>query len=187
MFLSLAIAFVYFVIWLKDDKDGKGLAGELVVAHFLNKLDKSEYKVINNLNWKTSRGSVQIDHVVVSKYGIFVLETKNWSGKVYGKFWDAKWEQYINNKKYFPKNPKYQNDWHVKKLKEVLSEYPNLEYIPLQLFSGMTERKIFKDKSIRISEVLETIHIYKEPIITELEVNEIFNKLKVLKGKSVGL
>jgi hypothetical protein len=181
VFFLLSISFVFFVIWLRDSIKGKGIAGELVVAYFLNKLDKTEYKVINNLKWNTSRGTVQIDHVVVSKYGIFVIETKNWTGTVYGKFWDAKWVQYLKNKRYYRDNPKYQNDWHIKKLKEVLSKFSNVEYFSLLVFSGMTERKIFKDKGIRISELVDTIESYKEEVISEEDRDSVYKILKSLK------
>lgn len=43
-------------------------------------LDSNEYKVINNLTINTDRGTSPIDHVIVSKHGIFVIETKNYIG-----------------------------------------------------------------------------------------------------------
>ena len=42
----------------------------------LNKLPKDKYIIINNVFIATKSGAYQIDHVIVSKYGIFSIETK---------------------------------------------------------------------------------------------------------------
>ncbi|WP_353885483.1 nuclease-related domain-containing protein [uncultured Treponema sp.] len=46
----------------------------------LSKLPYIQYRIINDVLLKTCRGITQIDHVVLSEYGIFVIETKNYSG-----------------------------------------------------------------------------------------------------------
>ena len=43
----------------------------------------------------TKSGTTQIDHVVVSKYGLFTIETKNYRGKIYGDDARDKWTQVI--------------------------------------------------------------------------------------------
>ena len=55
----------------------KGRRGEKLVAKYLKSLNEEEYNVINDLMVKTERGSSQIDHIIVSIYGVFVIETKN--------------------------------------------------------------------------------------------------------------
>ena len=62
----------------------KGKVGEKVVAGKLDHLPKDQYKVLNNVTIPTPKGSSQIDHLVVSIYGIFVIETKNYNGWIYG-------------------------------------------------------------------------------------------------------
>ena len=54
----------------------KGKIGEIVSAKFLNKLDKDKYRVFNDIkldNPSNHTKTSQIDHLVVSKYGIFVV------------------------------------------------------------------------------------------------------------------
>lgn len=58
----------------------KGSWGEYKVARQLKKLNPEEYKVINRLLFRTEDRSSQIDHVVVSRFGIYVIETKNFKG-----------------------------------------------------------------------------------------------------------
>ena len=62
----------------------KGAAGERSVARRLATLPKEQYVILNDLLLPTSYGTTQIDHVVVSIYGIFVIETKNYKGIIYG-------------------------------------------------------------------------------------------------------
>ena len=65
----------------KKIKD-KGSIGEKIVSKKLNKLD-NKYYVINDLLLATEKVTSQIDHVVISIYGIFVIETKNYSGTIW--------------------------------------------------------------------------------------------------------
>ncbi len=53
----------------------KGIIGELEVATQLYFLDKSQFTVINDMVIKTGNHITQIDHVVISNYGIFVIES----------------------------------------------------------------------------------------------------------------
>ena len=70
----IIVAVVILIISLKLYKSKiKGYIGERLVGKKLKKLNKREYKVINNLLLKTTKGSTQIDHIVISKYGIFVI------------------------------------------------------------------------------------------------------------------
>ena len=57
------------------------------------RLDPQIYRSINNVTIPTANGTTQIDHVIVSKYGIFVVETKNIKGWIYGDEKQAQWTQ----------------------------------------------------------------------------------------------
>ncbi len=50
----------------------KGFFGEASVAATLSMLPKEEYRLLNNIMLKTERGTTQIDHIVLSLYGIEV-------------------------------------------------------------------------------------------------------------------
>ena len=59
-----------------------GFIGEKKLSSMLLFLNKDEYRIFNNLYIETSRGTSQIDHVVVSRFGIFVIETKSDKGSI---------------------------------------------------------------------------------------------------------
>ena len=72
----------------------KGVVGEFIVnlsAKFL--LDKEKYQLIKNVTLPTEDGSTQIDHIIVSEFGVFVVETKNMKGWIFGGPNQKTWTQ----------------------------------------------------------------------------------------------
>ncbi|MFC2063183.1 NERD domain-containing protein [Chloroflexota bacterium] len=98
----------------------KGWTGELK-TRFINKLIlNDQYKVFNNVIIKTERGSTQIDHVIVSPYGLFSVETKDKNGWIYGDEKQKQWTQKIFKNTYKFQNPLHQNYAHTMSLSEYL-------------------------------------------------------------------
>ena len=186
LFFFLSVLFLSRIVGLTTTKKGKGEAGEMVVSYFLNKLDRSKYFVINDIILKLNDRTTQIDHIVVSCYGIFVIETKNWTGSIYGGSKKEFIYQYLGGVKYTHQNPFKQNIGHIKFLKDVLSSYPNLKYISIVAFGGYSKRKINGDTSIKISEIVDTIEGYKEGVISEIDRDLIYTKLNRLKMEGEG-
>jgi len=120
--------------------------------------------------------------VVVSSFGIFVIETKDYSGKVYGNERSAYWKQYKKKYKYEKKNPVRQNYGHVMALKEALPDCPREAFIPIVVFTGDAELKISTPTStvIDIKDLRGTIESYRKPIFSEKEKNNIYKRLKAM-------
>ncbi|WP_305846035.1 nuclease-related domain-containing protein [Photobacterium kishitanii] len=98
----------------------KGVFGEFLVNHLLLKLPKSDYTLIKDVTLPTEDGTTQIDHVVVSKFGIFVVETKNMKGWIFGSARQKQWTQKIYRHTSKFQNPLHQNYKHVKTLESLL-------------------------------------------------------------------
>lgn len=62
----------------------KGKVGEKIVAEDLEKIDGYKH-IINNVMINDNGKSRQIDHIAITEYGVFVIETKNYAGTIYGK------------------------------------------------------------------------------------------------------
>ena len=101
----------------------KGFLGETVinVAMWL-KLEKDVYHRLNGITLpRANGGSTQIDHIIVSVYGIFVIETKNYKGWIYGSENQKQWTQaFPNGSKFKFQNPLRQNYLHIKTLADLL-------------------------------------------------------------------
>jgi hypothetical protein len=80
--LIVSILAIYF--WKLNSPKIKGIIGEKSISSILYFLDKSKYKVINNIVLKKDTKTSQIDHIVISDFGIFVIETKNYKGWIIG-------------------------------------------------------------------------------------------------------
>lgn len=100
----------------------KGWRGEVqgTLAHRLL-LDIQVYRALNDVTLPTSDGTTQIDHVLVSRYGVFVIEAKNMEGWIFGNENSVQWTQNLYGKKYRFQNPLRQNYRHTRTLAEFLS------------------------------------------------------------------
>jgi restriction system protein len=83
-------------------------------------LDKEFYTDVNNVTIPTTNGTTQIDHIIASPYGIFVVETKNMDGWIFGDEKNSQWTQSLFGKKSKFQNPLHQNYRHIKALSEYL-------------------------------------------------------------------
>lgn len=125
----------------------------------------------------------QIDHVVISRYGIFVIETKNYRGWIFGSENAYEWTQVIFSNKYKLYNPIRQNLGHVKALKSHLTLYPQLDYYPIVVFTGGAKLKVNSSfPVVNIFRLLKTIKNPKEEIITEKIRDEIYEHLLKING-----
>ncbi len=102
----------------------KGHLGEWAVNRALLKdLNPEQYHVLHDLLLPDGKGGqTQIDHVVVSAYGIFVIETKNWDCWVFGTEKDSQWTlSYRGRRKQKTLSPLVQNEGHVKAVCSLLN------------------------------------------------------------------
>ncbi|MBW0147233.1 nuclease-related domain-containing protein [Marinobacter arenosus] len=99
----------------------KGHLGEFIVnASSRLFLDKDNYHLIKNVTLPTEDGTTQIDHIIVSRYGMFVVETKNLKGWIFGSAKQRQWTQKIFKHSQKFQNPLHQNYKHVKTLQSLL-------------------------------------------------------------------
>ncbi|MEX0604990.1 MAG: nuclease-related domain-containing protein [Marinobacter sp.] len=83
-------------------------------------LDRKTYHLIRNITLPTEDGTTQIDHIIVSPFGVFVVETKNMKGWIFGSAHQPQWTQKIFRHSQKFQNPLRQNYKHVKTLQTLL-------------------------------------------------------------------
>ena len=157
----------------------KGKVGESRVAHILSRLPKEEYRVINNILLRTpSGGTTQIDHLVISQYGIFVIETKFYKGWIYGGENSEFWTQNIYGNKYTLRNPILQNAGHVRALRQLLKDYGDIPFIPIVAFSRQATPGVSSGTPVIYwNQIRKVIGQFKEKRIAPDAVTGIYNKL----------
>lgn len=164
----------------------KGKIGERKVSNKLNWLPRDKYIVIDDVILPTPRGTSQIDHIVVSIYGIFVIETKYYKGWIYGGEHSEYWTQNVYGEKHQFYNPILQNEGHVRALRRVLAEFEPLDIIPIVAFSGTADIKMDINEShvVYWSQLRKCIRKYNKERHTWKEVKAIYNKIYQVKLKT---
>lgn len=98
----------------------KGIIGEHQLRMELEQLPKTEYSTLYNRIFEDNGNLSQIDAIVFSKYGVFVIEMKNYEGKITGTETSKYWTQDIYGHKKLFYNPVKQNYAHRKKVQKLL-------------------------------------------------------------------
>lgn len=161
------------------DSSRIGELGEYKINIQLDQLPK-DTKYLSDImikNPKSRTGYSQIDHIVVSPYGLFVIETKNYNGEIKGGRSDQYWR--VSNR-FNMFNPLKQNFGHIKALERVLSEHTDLLYISMISFTMRCRFSI--DPELRKIESNELI-VYD----TELSefINRKINRIRATSDKAI--
>ena len=167
------------IIWLAFNKAKiKGKVGEMEVSTILATLSSNNYFTINNITLPSKYGTTQIDHIVVSIYGIFVIETKNYKGLIYGGENAEKWTKNMWGTKYEFRNPIKQNYAHVKTLQQLLN-LPMTSFIPIVVFSNSADISVQTDKAvITLFHLRGAITRHKTIMFTHEQVQNLSNKIR---------
>ncbi|SFM15032.1 nuclease-related domain-containing protein [Salibacterium qingdaonense] len=171
----------------------KGELGEFKINIQLDQLPK-DYKYLSDImieNPKSRTGWSQIDHIVITPYGLIIMETKNYAGEIKGGKQDKHWN--VNNK-FHMMNPFFQNYGHLEAVKSSLDITKDKKLFSIVSF---TRRCTFKvDPELRDmkadqfivydTELSECIHrkmnveklLNDAPLYNQEDIQDIYNQLK---------
>ena len=157
----------------------KGLAGEFLV-NLSSKLllNKNQYHLIKNVTIPTNLGTTQVDHIIVSVFGVFVVETKNMKGWIFGNQNQKTWTQKIYNHSSKFQNPLHQNYKHVKALESLLG-LNNQQVHSVVVFVGNSTFKTDMPENVTHGAgYIKYIESKKEIVLSKSQVNEIIIKIE---------
>ena len=150
----------------------RGFMGEFWVKLELGKLPKDKYIIFNDIMIKDEKGFHQIDHLVLSKFGIFVIEMKNYYGLIKGREFDDKWCQYLGKKKSYFFNPIHQNYGHIKSLSN-LFKLEDKYFISIVCFSNQVKLDVKSNNIVtQVDYLKDEISKHKDVIINN-DINEL--------------
>lgn len=175
IYFILIVSVIIIIFWRLYIPKIKGIIGEKSISSILYLLDKSKYSVINNIVLERDTKTSQIDHVVISDFGIFVIETKNYKGWIVGNEKSEHWTQVLFKRKQRFYNPIKQNMGHINVLKTYLSKYPSINYIPIVVFLSKSDIKVKTTYNIINSrQLIQTIKKYNEINLEQREKEDIY-------------
>jgi hypothetical protein len=100
-----------------------------------------DYHLLNHVTLRLANGTTQIDHVLVSRFGIFVIETKDYKGWIFGNSSDRYWTQVLFRFRFRYQNPLRQNYKHVCAIGELLEFLPSDAVRSVVVFTGQAKFK----------------------------------------------
>ena len=186
---AVVVGGAIFLKWWYNSPKYKGKEGENRVHNILMQLP-DDYVILDDVVLRTNRGTTQIDHIVVSKYGVFAIETKNYRGEIsgddnrkviitdvtYAKKW---WKTYTYVTKNHFYNPVKQSLAHSIAIKSLLSEWSVLKVVPIIVFTGTA---VLKDVTSSYHVVydfnlLETILSFRTIYLSDNDVHRVVDIL----------
>lgn len=157
----------------------KGLVGEFIVnlsARWF--LDKETYHLIRNVTLPTADGTTQIDHVIVSRFGLFVVETKNMKGWIFGGPHQKRWTQKIYKHTTQFQNPLHQNYKHVKTLQGFLELTDEQIYSVIVFIGGSEFKTPMPENVTQGGGYIRYIKSKREPVLTDEQVRKIIRGIQ---------
>lgn len=169
-----------------------GARAEHEVDALLRRLP-AEYHVMRNVLFSRGASSTQIDHLVVSPYGVFCIETKGYSGWILGAEHAEYWVQSLPSRRgkgaiqYRFYSPIRQSQGHARRLRHLLRELGELPIFPLVVFSETAELKITIEEHtvVYTSELIDTIRDYQEQLLSPTEQQSVINIIRNQRVYSV--
>lgn len=140
-------------------------------------LDSSNYQRFHDVIIPSRNGTTQIDHLLVSPYGLFIVETKNKKGWIFGSDDQPKWTQTLYGKKYSFQNPIRQ----TYRQKKILSEFLGVKESMVQsviYFVGDCKFKTRLPDNVINSRLGKYIKNFQDRILTPQEIHRIVGKLE---------
>lgn len=185
LFLSVMMMMVFIMRFSGRSKHRKGSIGEKIVKNQLSKLDRTKYKVFHDLYIpKNDGGTAQIDHLVLSKYGVFVIETKNFNGRIMGEESEQNWTQRTFKREETFYNPVWQNEGHINALKEFSGDVNGIKYYSFVVFTRKSQVKLqgsfTKAQVLYTDQLIKAIHEQRKQCVKAALVHELAGKIQQL-------
>ena len=152
-----------------------GEHGERKVSSYLADLECEDYQVFNDLLLRDGKYTTQIDHIIISRYGVFVIETKNVHGKVYGSGNAEFWKQYLpdwgykrfgSTQEHQLRNPIWQNAGHIKSLRRLVFDN-DIPIYGIVVFPYETELNVTVEQPVlKMWQVVPYIKQFRDKVLS---------------------
>ncbi len=160
-----------FVIGLLKSPWMKGYLGELLihpVAHC--RLDRQTYRRLHNVTLPTPNGTTQIDHIFLSHYGIFVEETKNLSGWIFGGDHQVQWMQKLYRRTFKFQNSLRQKYKHLKALEAIIGLSLEHLHSAITFVGGSTFKTEVPANVTQGIGFIRYIRSFRQPVFSDAEL-----------------
>lgn len=179
--ILIVLGFVFAALILRglDSTRHKGGRGERRVHRHMQRLPLHIYHQLHDVTLMTHDGSTQIDHILISPFGIFVIETKHMKGWIFGNENQAQWTQCLFKEKFRFQNPLRQNYKHIEAIRAHL-DVPREALHSVIVFSGDCEFKNTMPANVmRAWDLAPYVLSFTEKVLNERQVQIALAKLEM--------
>lgn len=179
-FLIILIGVIALTAWLSSPRF-KGKLGEFAVSLQAKKYLNEAYILLNDCTLPDEKtGTTQIDHILLSPYGIFVIETKNYQGWIFGGERQKSWTQKLYKKSFKFQNPLHQNYKHIKVLELILADVIEPHYIhSLVVFTPQSTFKTAMPPNVVQGKAwIDYVQQFQEPVLAPMKLKRIQYRLE---------
>lgn len=141
-------------------------------------LDAERYHEYRNLDILCHGEHVHIDYVYVSRYGIFVVNTPNSQGRIWGCKHQDLWKQKFHKSETVFRNPLLENQEYIQTLSDKLLFSPRVFFSVVVFDKNCRFKTVMPDNVMEYGDFADYIAQYDEPILTELEVSQVRKTLE---------
>lgn len=158
-------------------------SGEAILSRALTKrFVAPDYHLLNHLTLRVKDGTTQIDHVLISRFGVFVIETKDYKGWIFGNADDRYWTHVFYKFRFRFQNPIRQNYKHVCAVRELLEFLPADAIRSVVVFTGEARFKTdVPDGVFRLNGAVDHIATQTTEILTPNRVQFCVGRLETAR------
>ncbi|MCE9645279.1 MAG: NERD domain-containing protein [Chloroflexi bacterium] len=154
---------IYARVFPSNGNIGEAQVLRKIIRHF----NTPNYHLLNNITIPFGDGTTQIDHILISTKGVFVIETKDYSGWLFAEERSPHWTQVIYRMKHKFPNPLRQNYRHIKAIQKLLDFIPKEHIHSVVVFTGSAEFKTEIPKNVfYLDQLANHINTFQEDVIT---------------------
>lgn len=180
MFLFIVVTIIFILIAFLKSPTGKGWLAEAAVDSALGKNKHGVRYKLNNFIFMSNDKTVEIDHIFINKKGVFVIETKNYRGRISGTETSQEWTQSFSNskKKFNLYSPIKQNKSHIYHLKRLLKNFNVTYHSIIVLYNNSAKRIKATTPVVENKELKKTIkNTAARKELSSEEIDTIYNFL----------
>ncbi len=112
-----------------------------MASRLMENFKAPSYHLMNSVTLRRNDGTTQVDHILISRYGVYVIETKNYKGWIFANPRHSIWTQVFFQRKSRFQNPIHQNFGHVRAVQSVLDFLSPEMISSAVVFTGEAEFK----------------------------------------------
>ena len=188
--LAFALVIALLKRFLRFTPEEKGAMGEKMVAKALGGTIEGKQYLINDIILVDGKKTSQIDHIFINNYGIWVIETKNYAGMIFGQEKSNSWTQVLaygktKNRLY---NPIKQNNTHIFMLNKIAKLKIELHNIVVFANESVDISNVNAKNVFNIKQLKQAVNTYTGLNLSGMQMEEYYNRiLNATIGKNVSM